>query len=1167
MFHLSVYCIIFYQKSQGIFAVSYSILKQKQIKSVKHQCGFKKNLTLKFGDKPDMDTVITRAFKVIFSTILMLIAFSCATAENIGLATTKGYDVVIDFTSAGNGSLITRIEGKDDNNNIEIKVEAKKITVSQNIDGKSTALLNQKVNIPTKKKGTLTIYRRGTSLGFAINDEMIYRAADIERGPGKNVSVTEDKWKANSADIYPLDPVYFTDDFMRDATTDGDYWEILSGEWVLRSAWDDDPHLFATSKNQTKKLSGGQNPFEWISWGKPAMAIVGEEGWEDYNFKCAFRADVTSIFGLIVNYQDEKNYIYATITSAADKSKEGNRITLYQVLKGKKSILSESYGGFIPNQWYTFSVESSISGVKVFLDGKERLYVKNLPLWKGMAGIYTYGDSMIEIDDIYILGKDLDFDYLHELNSVQIADRFARDNNGMEVWARNSNEWEASNNLTGINLNYRYYSRDIHGSKQWVIMDVAPTNYDNGKVSILLCGMKNDKNIGYRIEINTANHESTVTMYHNKEVLVERVLKTLTTKLANNNENVGGEVYLMPSTQSTLRFLKEENTLRFSIDDEDILTAQLPQGADETVGSRPAYQATGRYLSAKNVMALTYNTLDYTFTTAPTDWFGEGTWAATTRWACDPEWSFLAGYSNGDVALWSKNIVQGDQTFQAYLGIKMEYPREYNTYYERYRDLNISICTDGQNPLSGYSGVYGSKDKRMILYRNGKEVASQNLDRNYMPSGDHHRLWFDVKLEKKGNKITFSGVISATANGKPISVSFEDSDPIEGGVPVIWSNNNAISIARARLNYENPPIPREGPFTVIDMPWHPEFISVGTPLKLTLPMVSTSGKDVELNIEQKVAPPEAKNKPSAVKVAGDTITFSPNFTGLYQYKINGVADGVTSPSVYLDTYVFDPTPQNKNTENALVRYDFTEGEGNIIHDTSGYGEPLNLNISYKTKTETDENGKNITVETQNLSAQWISGQGIAVDSLSRVISENPADKILAFRENGRISVEMWLSLNTIYPENPANADQWLCSFLEFNSPTQKDYSKRWFTFFQSGGGYYLSGMNNGKYSTTNGFNNTRTGLQHVIISYNPDDKLTCFYKNGKLLAQVGNFAWNFDKWAEGAHLILGNAIAQIGNNPTFAAAFPGNIYYLAIYNRTFTTNEALNSYNSGPKPY
>ena len=1113
-----------------------------------------------------MDTVITRTFKLLLSTILLLTALSYATAEEIGQATTKGYDVIIEFVSASNGSLTAQIEGKDDKNNLEIKVELKNVTISQKIDNKSTNIFSHKVNIPAKKAGTLTIYRRGTSIGVAINDELIYRAADIERGSGKDVTVAADKWKVDSADIYPLDPVYFTDDFMRDAAEDGDYWEILSGEWMLRSAWDDDPHLFATSKNQTKKLGGGQNPFEWISWGKPAMAIVGEENWEDYNFKCAFRADTTSVFGLITNFQDQNNYIYTTITSAADKSKEGNKITLYQVLKGKKNVVGESYGGFIPGQWYTFSIESSISGVRVFLDSRERLYAKNLPFWKGMAGIYTYGDSMIEIDDIYILGKDLDFDYLHELNSVQIADRFARDNNGMEVWARNSNEWEASNNLTGINLNYRYYSRDIHGSKQWVIMDVAPTNYDNGKINMLLCGSKTDKNIGYRVELSTANHETTATMYYNKDILAERVLKTPTTKLANNNVDINGEVYLLPSTSSTLRFLKDGGRLRFSIDDEDILTAEIPEGAEDTVGARPAYQATGRYLSAKNVLALTYNLLDYTFTTAPTDWFGEGTWAATTRWACDPEWSFLAGYSNGDVALWSKNIVSGDQTFQAYLGIKMEYPREYNTYYERYRDLNISICTDGQNPLSGYSGVYGSKDQRIILYRNGVEVASQKLDRAYQPNGDHHRLWFDVQLEKKGNKVTFSGIISATANGKPISVSYEDPDPIEGGVPVIWSTNNAISIARARLNYENPPTPRPGPFTVVDMPWYPEFISVGTPLKLTLPMVSTSGKDVELTINPQILPQEAKNKPSAVKVAGDSITFSPNFTGLYQYKINGVADGVTSPSVYLDTYVFDPTPQNKNTENALVRYNFTEGEGNVIHDTSGFGEPLNLNIAYKTKTEKDENGKDVVVETKNLSAQWIAGQGIAVDSLARVISEKPADKLLALRDSNRISIEMWMSQGTIYPENPSNADQWVCSFLEFNSPTQKDYSKRWFTFLQNGGVYYLSGMNNGKYHfADNMFHSTRTGLQHVIISYNPDDQQTYVYRNGKLL-QSRNIAWNFDKWTEGAHLILGNSAVQLNGNPTMAAAFAGNVYYLAIYDRVFTANEALISYNAGPKP-
>ena len=1102
-----------------------------------------------------------RAIKSILFVILLFCSFTLLSAEMTGeidSLNAKGYDVVVDFTSNSSGNLTAQIEAKDEKNNIEVKIELKNITISKKVDNKTTVIATQKVNIANNKKGSLGIHRRGASLGISVNNALVFRAADIERGPGKIIAVNVNKWKNNSANVYTLDPVYFTDDFMRDSTTDDDgNWENLSGEWHLRSAWDNDPHVFATSKNMAKKLSGGQNPFEWLSWGNPAISIVGNEEWEDYIFKCAFRADMGSTFGIITNYRDEKNYVLATITSATDKTSGGNKITLYQILKGKKSTLGESYGGYIPNQWYALSVESSISGVRVFLDGQERVNAKNLELWYGKAGLYTVAETPIEIDDISILGKDLDYDTLHEINTVQIASRFVDDKNGMEVWARSGNEWESSNNLTGINLNYRYYSRDVHGNKQWMVMDINPTLYATGKLNLMLCGVKGSKDLGYRVEMDTVDNETTVFMYQNKELLATKTLKTPTVK----PEKITDDMYFLPSTLYTLRLLKEDDTLRFEINDEDILTAKID--LSQTMGSRPAYQSAGRYLSAKNVMALTYNLIDYTFTSAPTDWFGEGTWEASTRWACDPEWSFLAGYSNGDVALWNKNIVEGDQTFQAYLGIKMEYPREYNTYYERYRELNISICTDGQNPMTGYSGVYGSKDKRMILYRNGKEVASQTLTGNDLPNGGHHRLWFDVQLEKKGNKITFSG--NANVNGKPVTVSFEDGDPIEGGVPVIWSNNNAISIARARISYEKEPISRPGPFVVVDMPWHPEFISVGTPLTLTLPTVSTSGKNVELVIEQKIVPTDAKNKPSAVKLKDNTITFSPNFNGLYQYKINGKSDGVTSPSVYLDTYVFDPTPGNRTTTNVLAQYDFTDGQGNIIHDRSGYGEPLNLKIAYKTTSAKDANGKTIEVDTKDLSAQWIQGQGIAVDSISKVISENPADKLLEIKKDNRMTIEMWLSLNTIYPENIAGADQWTCSFLELNDPSRKDFSKRWFTFMQNGGVYYFGGMTGDRYRGDVAVNSTRTGLQHVVISYNPDDKLTYVYRNGKLLEGGKSISWNFDKWTEGAYLILGNAILQINGNPALAAAFSGNIYYLSIYNHTFTATQAADNYKSGPK--
>jgi|GEM_PF-5222588 len=51
-------------------------------------------------------------------------------------------------------------------------------------------------------------------------------------------------------------------------------------------------------------------------------------------------------------------------------------------------------------------------------------------------------------------------------------------------------------------------------------------------------------------------------------------------------------------------------------------------------------------------------------------------------------------------------------------------------------------------------------------------------------------------------------------------------------------------------------------------------------------------------------------------------------------------------------------------------------------------------------------------------------------------------------------------------------------------------------------------------------------------------------------------------------LILGNAMQPMGNpaKPTLCAAFSGNIYYFAVYNKAFTEEEIKTNYDAEPKP-
>ena len=166
-----------------------------------------------------------------------------------------------------------------------------------------------------------------------------------------------------------------------------------------------------------------------------------------------------------------------------------------------------------------------------------------------------------------------------------------------------------------------------------------------------------------------------------------------------------------------------------------------------------AYRATGSFTLTHDPLVLGHNMLDYNFTDAPMDWLGEGTWASSIRWSCSANWLFLSGWGRGDSALWHKQRFTGDQSLQAFIGIKMEYLRERDYYEQRFRDVAITICGDGYNPRSGYSAIYGAPDadgtpnKRTVLMRNGVVVASRPESIAGKDANHHH--WFNLQLRNR----------------------------------------------------------------------------------------------------------------------------------------------------------------------------------------------------------------------------------------------------------------------------------------------------------------------------------------------------------------------------------------------------------------------------------
>lgn len=225
------------------------------------------------------------------------------------------------------------------------------------------------------------------------------------------------------------------------------------------------------------------------------------------------------------------------------------------------------------------------------------------------------------------------------------------------------------------------------------------------------------------------------------------------------------------------------------------------------VASRVAIDPGGLPLEIGEVNLLSRHVLDYTFSQAPTDWFGvSGKWMQCTRWTCGPEWSFMGGVSEDDgvAALWNKREFFGDVTVEAYIGFTMD-PKWPLQRYKHPSDLNIIIHGDGANVAGGYNfmiGADGNTESRIM--KGEKALASSSETEALLPivedkwpgwgTGFHTR-WWSVRARKAGSKLQLY-------LDEKLAVEVEDPEPLTAGRVAIWGYRNGLSISRVKVYYQ-----------------------------------------------------------------------------------------------------------------------------------------------------------------------------------------------------------------------------------------------------------------------------------------------------------------------------------------------------------------------------
>ena len=184
------------------------------------------------------------------------------------------------------------------------------------------------------------------------------------------------------------------------------------------------------------------------------------------------------------------------------------------------------------------------------------------------------------------------------------------------------------------------------------------------------------------------------------------------------------------------------------------------------------------------------NLVNEFFEEAPTDWaWIDGRFRMDIRWACQAQWNFMACNSHEMAYMTSKHRFEGDQVHECYLSLRPLIPREIGWYVRR--DLTFSFCTDGRNPMSGYTVLLGAdNNSESRLLRQGQVVATSETK---VPGGvaieNVHWMWWNFEARKRGNRIVIS------LNDKTL-FEYEDPEPLEGGHVGFWTVRNGFTVSR-----------------------------------------------------------------------------------------------------------------------------------------------------------------------------------------------------------------------------------------------------------------------------------------------------------------------------------------------------------------------------------
>lgn len=237
-----------------------------------------------------------------------------------------------------------------------------------------------------------TLQRRGWRISLVCDRQVVLRAYDTAFQDGK-VGTSVSNGTFADLRLQPVGEVFADDDFVREEGAES-IWQPILGRWDARTLRDDPQ----ATREETDKSA---NAFSYFGSGSPrAITVGGHWFWDRYSLESSIKPMGKGAIGVILHYQDDKNYLVARWTSFADAPPNGNKLQLVARHGDTEKVLAEREGGYEPGQWTKLRAQVCDGIVQCLVDDEWKLEAQTDFFGQGQIGLYVEGASGAFFDDV-----------------------------------------------------------------------------------------------------------------------------------------------------------------------------------------------------------------------------------------------------------------------------------------------------------------------------------------------------------------------------------------------------------------------------------------------------------------------------------------------------------------------------------------------------------------------------------------------------------------------------------------------------------------------------------------------------------------------------------------------------------------------------------------------